>query len=344
MHLFIVRAITYGLILSGSSAIASDVAKVGWHVERTLEIGGAGGMDYLTVDPATHLLYVPRSTHTLVIDAASGKTVGDIPGQKIAHGVALVPKLNRGFITDGGGSGSITVFDLRTNAVLGVLQAQRDADGIIYDAGTDHILVSAGDSDSLLTFKPDIDPQRGKIDPPIALGGAPEFLAADGAGKVFVNLEDKDLVAVVDLKTREVVARWSVSPGGAPVGMALDHEHQTLIIGCRKPQKMILMSAENGKVLSELPIGSGVDATTVFGLEAFASSGDGTLSVARRSADGKYQLAQSLKTAQGAKTLGLDPSAGKLYLPTAEFEPLEAGATGRPKPKPGTFKILVVSR
>ena len=342
MHRLLVGTIVCGLSLS--SSLASDVAKSAWQVERTLEVGGVGGMDYLTVDAATHRLYVPRSTHTLVIDADSGKTVGDIQGQKIAHGVALVPKLHRGFITDGGGSGSITVFDLKTNAVLGVLQALPDADGIIYDAGTDHILVSAGDSNSLMTFKPDIDPRSGRIDPPIALGGAPEFLAADGAGKVFVNLEDKDVVAVVDLKTRSVVARWSVSPGGAPVGMALDREHKTLIVGCRKPQRMIVMSAENGKVVSDLPIGSGVDATTVIGTEAFASSGDGTLAIVRRSAEGKYELAQSLKTAQGAKTLSADAGTGKIYLPTADFEAPKAGATGRPKAKPGTFKILVVSR
>jgi len=301
-------------------------------------------MDYLTVDPATHRLYVPRSTHTLVLDANSGATIADIPGQKIAHGVAIVPKLNRGFITDGGGAGSITIFDLKTNAVLGVLTAQPDADGIIYDAGSDRILVSAGDSNSLITFKPDIDAKSGTIESPIPLGGAPEFLAADGAGKVFVNLEDKDTVAVVDLKSRKVVARWPVAPGGAPVGMAIDREHHTLIIGCRKPQKMIVMSAESGKVMSDLPIGAGVDATGVFGSEAFASSGDGTLAVAKRSADGTFELAQSVKTGFGAKTLGIDSSTGKVYLPTSDYEEPKPGATGRPKAKPGTFKILVVSR
>lgn len=189
-------------------------AQSSWHLEKTLPIGGIGGMDYLTVDSATGRLYVPRSTHTLVIDAASGKTLGDIPGQKTAHGVALVPRLHRGFITDGGGPGTVTVFDLKSNDVLGVIAALPDADGIIYDAGTDRILVSAGDSNSLITFKPDIDPKSGKIEAPIALGGAPEFLAADGAGKVFVNLEDKDTVAVVDLNARKVIAQWPVSPGG----------------------------------------------------------------------------------------------------------------------------------
>ena len=329
-------------MLAAALAVGPAAAQ-SWHVERTIQVGGAGGMDYLTVDPATHRLYVPRSTHTLVIDAASGRTLGDIPGQKAAHGVALVPKLNRGFITDGGGEGSITIFDLKSFAVLGVLQAVPDADGIVYDAGTDQILISAGDSQSLVTFKPEIDPKSGKIDPPIALDGAPEFLAADGAGKVFVNLEDKDVVAVVDLKTRAVAARWPVAPGGKPVGMALDAANHALVIGCRKPQKMIVMSTADGKVLSDLPIGMGVDATAVYGPEAFASTGEGTLAIARAGGQG-YELAQTLKTARGAKTLGVDISNGKIYLPTADFDEPAAGSTGRPKAKPGTFKILVVSR
>jgi hypothetical protein len=300
-------------------------------------------MDYVTVDSATGRLYVPRSTHTMVIDAVSGQTLGDIPGQKIAHGVALVPKLNRGFITDGGGGGSVTIFDLKTNAVLGVIAAVPDADGIIYDPGSDRILVSAGDSNCLITFKPDIDPKAGKIEPPIQLGGAPEFLAADGAGKAYVNLEDKDNVAVVDLKARTVTAHWPVAPGGRPVGMALDREHHALIIGCRKPQKMIVMSTEDGKVLGDLPIGMGVDATRVQGT-AFASCGDGTLAVVSRSPAGTYSVVQSVTTARGAKTMDIDTKTHRIYLPTADFEDQKPGATGRPVAKPGTFKILVVSR
>jgi DNA-binding beta-propeller fold protein YncE len=314
-----------------------------WHVEKTLQVGGAGGMDYITVDSATGRLYVPRSTHTLVIDAASGKTLGDIPGQKIAHGVALVPKLHRGFITDGGGGGTVTIFDLKTNVVLGVITAVPDADGIIYDPGSDRILVSAGDSNCLVTFKPDIDPKTGKIEPPIQLGGAPEFLAADGAGKAYVNLEDKDNVAVVDLKTRTVTAHWPVAPGGRPVGLALDREHHELIIGCRKPQKMIVMSTEEGQVLADLPIGAGVDATRAAGAEAFASSGDGTLAIASRSSAGKYAV-QSITTARGAKTMDIDTRTHTIYLPTADFEDPKPGAAGRPVAKPGTFKILVLTR
>jgi DNA-binding beta-propeller fold protein YncE len=257
------------------------------------------------------------------------------------HGVALVPRLNRGFITDGGGNGSIVVFDLKTNAILGTITAQPDADGIIYDPGSDRILVSAGDSNSLITFKPDIDPKAGKIEDPIPLGGAPEFLAADGAGKVYINLEDKNNVAVVDLKSRKVIAHWPVAPGGAPVGLAIDTKHHRLIIGCRKPQKMVVMSTESGKVIADLPIGAGVDAAAIDSDKYFASAGDGTLAVVGISSPGKYDVVQTVKTLVGAKTMGIDESTHKIYLPTADFV---AGASGRPVAKPGTFKIIVVSQ
>src|SRR5437764_156272 len=174
-----------------------------WAVENTFHVGGAGGMDYITVDAQNQRLYVPRSTHTMVIDADSGKTIADIPGQKHNHGVALAPEVGRGFITDG--EGSVVIFDLKTNAVLGTVKAQPDADGIIYDKASGLVLVVSGDNGVLMTLKPDVDPKTGSLDPDIALGGKPEFLAADAAGKVYINLEDKNQVAVVDLKTRKVL-------------------------------------------------------------------------------------------------------------------------------------------
>ncbi len=260
--------------------------------------------------------------------------------QKIAHGVAIVPRLNRGFITDGGGAGTVVVFDLKTYSVLGKLAAAPDADGIIYDPGTDRILISAGDSNALLTFKADIDPRSGKIDPPIALEGAPEFLAADGQGKVYVNLENKDVVAVVDLNTRKVIARWPVAPRGAPVGMSLDPKQHRLFVGCRKPQQLVAMNAETGKVEGAIPIGAGVDATAFYDGQAFASCRDGSLAAADFKGT-KLQLDQTVKTPEGAKTLAVDAPNRRIYLPTSEFEP---GTTGRPKAKPGTFMIVVVER
>jgi DNA-binding beta-propeller fold protein YncE len=194
-----------------------------------------------------------------------------------------------------------------------------------------------------MSFKPDIDPTSGKVDAPIALGGAPEFLATDGKGKIYINLEDKNEVAVVDFKAGKVIARWPVAPGGAPVGMAIDTKTRRLFIGCRKPQKLIVMSADNGKVLSDLPIGAGVDATKVDAGHAFASCRDGSLAVASETSPGKFEIVQTVKTPQGARTMGVDPTTHRIYLPTAEFEEPKPGATGRPAMKPGTFMIVVVA-
>src|ERR1700687_49930 len=246
------------LIAVVSFALSARVAaQSNWAVEKTFHVGGEGGMDYVTLDAKNRRLYVPRSTHTMVIDADSGKTIADIPGQKHNHGVALVPEAGRGFISDG--SGAVVIFDLKTNAVLGTLAAHPDADGIIFDKASGLVLDVSGDCGILMTIKPDVDPKTGSIDAPIELGGKPEFLAADGAGKVYVNLEDKDQVAVVDLKERKVLAHWPVAPGGTPVGLAIDPEKHRLFIGCRKPQKMLVMSTDDGRVVADLPIAAGVD-------------------------------------------------------------------------------------
>lgn len=313
-----------------------------WAVENTFHVGGDGGMDYITLDAQNHLLYVPRSTHTMVIDANSGKTIADIPGQKHNHGVALVPEAGRGFITDG--EGSVVIFDLKTNAVLGTLKARPDADGIIYDKATGLVLVSCGDEGVLVTIKADVDPKKGSIDAPIDLGGKPEFLASDGAGKAYVNLEDKDQIAVVDLKARKVLAHWPVAPGGAPVGLAIDIARHRLFVGCRKPQKMIVMSTDDGKVIADLAIGAGVDATKFDGQRAFASCRDGKMSIVGENASRKFEIVQTVATAVGAKTMDVDPAAHKAYLPTFEFEEQKPGASGRPEAKPGSFMIVVVGR
>ena len=318
------------------------LAQTDWAVVNTFHIGGDGGWDYVTADPENHRLYVPRSTHTMVIDTESGKTIADMPGQKRNHGVALVPSAGRGFITDGGGDGAVVIFDLKTNQILGSLKAQPDADGIIYDQASGLVLFVSGDGGVLLSVKPDVDPKNGKIDPPIDLGGSPEFLASDGKGKVYVNLENKNQVAVVDIKARKVLAHWPVAPGGSPVGMSMDTKTRRLFIGCRNPQKLIVMSADDGKVLADLPISAGVDATKFGGNQAFASCRDGKLFVAGEISPGKFEIVQTVETPQGARTMDVDREAHKVYLPTAEFG--EPGANGRPAPKPRTFMIVVVGR
>jgi hypothetical protein len=339
--LMLIRNLFSWLLIAAASFTLSarDVAQREWAVEKTFHVGGEGGFDYITADAKSHRLYVPRSTHTMVIDADSGATIADITGQKHNHGVAVAPELARGFISDG--AGSIFIFDLKTNAVLGTVTAKDDADGIVYDKSTGLVLVSCGDAGVLITLKADADPKAAVIDAPIELGGKPEYLAADGSGKVYVNLEDKDQVAVVDLKARKVLAHWPVAPGGTPVGLAIDTEKHRLFIGCRKPQKMLVMSTEDGKILGDLPIAAGVDATRWDGHQAFASTREGKLSVAEEK-DGKWETVQTVTTGVGTRTMDIDREAQKIYLPTAEFEEAKPGT--RPTVKPGTFMIVVVAR
>jgi len=336
-----------GMVLSALifvfvAGVSLAFAQPDWAVVKTFHIGGEGSWDYLTVDSHTHRLFVPRTTHTMVIDANSGKVLADIPGQKNAHGVAIAPAAGRGFISDGGGAGQVVVFDLKTYAILGKIATVPDSDGIIFDPTSGLVLLDSGDKGVLISFRPDFDLTKGRFETPIDLGGAPEFLAADENGRVYVNLMDKNVVAVVDLKTRKVIARWPVAPGGAPVGMSIDRKNRRLIIGCRNPQKLIVMNTENGKVLSDLPIGETVDATKLDGDELLASCRDGTLAVASQRS-GKYEIVQTVKTLRGASTMGLDPQEHRVYLPTAEFEPSKTDSKGRPVIKPGTFMVLVVA-
>lgn len=324
------------------AASVPAMAQAKWDVIRTMHIGGEGGWDYLTVYQQNQHLFVTRSTHTQVIDGQTGKLLGDIPGQIRSHGTAIVPAVNRGFITDGGGKGQIVVFDLNSYKVLGKIPALPDADGIIYDRGTNQVLAVSGDEGKLMIFKPDVDPNTGQVNS-IELGGKPEFLAADGQGKAFINLEDKGLVAEVDLKEMKVLARWPVAPGGQPVGMSLDRKDHLLFIGCRNPQKMIVMSTDDGKVVADLPIGAGVDATKFAHGQAFASCRDGSLTVASQK-DGKWQVEQVVETHDGARTMGIDSRTNTIYLPTADSEPQAPGTKGRPKMKPDSFMIVVVGK
>jgi len=312
-----------------------------YHVSQTFHVGGEGAWDYLTVDSEHKLLFVPRSTHTMVLDANTGKTIADIPGQKRNHGVAIAPGAGRGFITDGEDA-SVTVFDLKNYAALGKVKTAEDSDGVIFDPASGKVLVVCGDAGVMIPISPDLDLATGAADAAVQLGGKPEFLAADGKGKAYVNLVDKDQVAVVDTKSMTVINKWPTAPGGSPVGMSMDTTRRRLFIGCRKPQKLIVMDADSGKVLADFRIGAGVDATK-FGGDIFASCRDGTLAVARETASGKFNIVQTVHTPLGARTMGIDSTTDTLYLPTAEFEPASAGQS-RPRPKPGTFMIVVVNR
>ena len=330
-----------GFFLGLAASAAPSGGSSPYYLADTYHVGGAGGWDYLTVDSDHKLLYVPRSTHTMVLNSDTGAVMADIVGQKRNHGVALVPSAGRGFISDGEDA-SITIFDLKSNHVIGKIKAREDADGIIYDRSTNRVLVVCGDAGVLIPIDPGVDPKSGIAEPAIELGGKPEFLAVDGEGKAYVNMEDQDKVAVVDLKAGKVVSYWPTAPGGAPVGMAIDSRHRRLFIGCRKPQKLLVMDCDNGKVIADLPIGRGVDAVAFDDGDALASCGDGTLTVVGESAPGQFKIVETLVTAPGARTAGLDPKTHTLYLPTAEMEP--STGNGRPRPKPDSFMVIKVPR
>jgi DNA-binding beta-propeller fold protein YncE len=321
-------------------ARADDTAKTQYAVQKTLPIGGDERWDYALFDPSTQHVFVTRVTHTQEIDPATGKVVHDITGQKHSHGTAVAPALNRGFITDGDDN-SIVIFDLKTGEVLGNAAAGEDADGIVFDAGTNKVLAGCGDAQKLAVLSADADPKAAKADL-VHLGGKPEFIAADGAGKAYVNINSKNEVAVVDLKTLAVTAHWPTGTGTKPTGLAIDPKVHRLFVGCRN-QKMIVMSTDDGHVIAELAIGRVNDACQFDAGtgEAFASCGDGTLTVADETSPGKFNVT-SVQTKQGARTMALDPATHTIYLPTAEFGPPVDGGK-RPAPKPGTFMIVVVS-
>ena len=330
----VLMSLSAGALLAGAEPVGS------YAVAKTLKVGGPGSWDYVTVDAQNQRLYVTRTTHTQVLAAETGTVLADIAGQKRAHGVALVPKVGRGFISDGQ-DGSVSIFDLKSNEILGKIAAAADADGIIYDPASDRVLVSCGDANVLVGIRPDIDPKSGKAEQ-VQLGGKPEFLAADGAGKVFVNLVDKAVVVVVDAKSMKVLERWPVAPAAQPVGLAVDPAKHHLFVGCRS-RNLVVLSTTDGHILANLPIGASNDACAFDPAsgDIFASCGDGTLAIARETSPEKFEIVQTLETRRGAKTMGLDPGTHTAYLPAVEYQEGAAAAGQRPAAKPDSFMILI---
>ncbi|MDE2291756.1 MAG: hypothetical protein KGL53_06705, partial [Elusimicrobia bacterium] len=236
----------------------------------------------------------------------------------------------------------VEVFDLKTNAVLGKVRTAPGSDDIRYDPASGKVLVVAGDARALVAFDPAVDLKHAEAAPPLALGGVPEGLAVDGKGWAYVNLVDKDRVAVVDTRKMTVFARWPVTPGGKPVGLAVDPETHRLFIGCRKPARLVVLQTETGKRLADFPLGKGNDAAVFDDGKAYASCGDGSLTVVGEKG-GRLSLMQTLRTARGARTLGIESRTHRLYLPAADFG-RKRNKRGWPVPVAGTFRVLVVGR
>jgi len=310
---------------------------------QTWALGGAGRWDYATCSADGSRLYVTRSSHTQVIDTATGQLAADIPATPSCHGIALAPAVSRGFISS---AATVVVFSLQTNQVLGVIPAAADADCIITDPVSNHVLVFCGDAHVAVPIAVDLDPVHGHADQPIALGGDPEFAVSDGAGHVYANIKDTGEVVAINTTTWAIDHRFPIGMGANPTGMAMDHATRLLFIGCRNRQ-LVVMNADTGLILKRIPIGSGVDATAVHAGRAFASCGDGTLTVVAEVAPGALSILPVVTTQPGARTMAINPVSGAIYLPTSDFAPPDAASDAnphpRPTPLPGTFRILVLT-
>jgi YVTN family beta-propeller protein len=333
------------LLLPGTVLNAQNSKPSGYHLLQKITLGGEGGWDYLTLDHQAHRLYISRSTHVMVVDINSGKVIGDIPDTKGVHGIALVPDVGKGF-TSNGRDNAVTIFDLQTLKVLGQVPVGKNPDAIIYDAASKRVFTFNGGSQDATA----IDVKSGTVAGTVALGGRPEFAAADEQGHIFVNLEDKSQVVKFDSGKLSVEARWPLAPGEEPTGMALDRKHSRLFIGCAN-KLMAVMDAGNGKVLTTLPIGDGVDATAFdpeTGLAFSSNGGDGTLTIVHEDSPEKFSVRENVATQKGARTMTLDSKTHQVFLVSADFGPPPAPTAERPHPRPsivpGSFVLLVMGR
>jgi len=314
----------------------------GYKMLQKFPISGAGTWDYITYDVASNRLFVSHQTQVDVIDAASGKAVGSIQQTPGVHGIALVPEAGKGFISAGQGN-TVVVFDLKTLATVGHVPTGTKPDAIVYDEGSRRVLVSNGDSKDLTV----IDPFLGRSTGPIALGGAPEDIAGDGKGIVWVNLEDKNETLMVDPKAMGVKQRFQPQGCEEPSALAMDRATRRLFIGCAN-KVLAILDADSGKTIQIIPIGEHVDAGFFDDKNklSFSSTGDGHITVVHEDSPDKFTLVATVDTQRGAKTMAYDAAHDRIYLPTAEGLPLNAtGPSAKGKQWPfGQFEVLVVGR
>ncbi len=336
-------ALTIALLAAGLSGLYAQAP--GYHILDSLTLGGEGGWDYLLVDTSAERLYVSRGMRLQVVDLTKLSLIGEVPNTPGIHGVALVPSLTKAYTSNGRDS-SATIFDMRTLKAMSVLKIQgRNPDAIVFDPLSNRVFTMNGGSDNTTA----IDVSSDSIAGVIALQGKPEFAVTDGTGRIFVNLEDKSIVAEIDTRTLQVVRTWSISPGEEPSGLAMDRKNGRLFSGCAN-QLMVISDAKAGKVIATVPIGRGVDATA-FDPEthlAFSSNGEGTLSVISEDSPGKFRVLENAVTRPGARTLALDEKTHRIYTVTARFGPAPAPTPDRPHARPaiipGSQTLYVIGR
>lgn len=329
------------LILSPGifTAMHAHAAASGYHLVKTIPVAGNEGWDYIAVDSDARRVYVSHSSHVVVLDADTYAEVGNIPDTPGVHGIAIVPELGRGFVSNGRAN-TVTVFDTKTLKTLSTVKAGTNPDAIIYDAGTRRVFTMNGNSKDTTA----INVADGSVAGTLALGGKPEFAVADGKGSIFVNIEDTSELVQFDPQNLKVLHRWPLAPCKEPSGMAADLKTRRLFLGCDN-KMMAVINADTGKIIATPAIGEGVDANA-FDPDsnlAFASNGEGTLTVVHEDSPDKFTVVENVPTKKSARTMALDLKTHNIFLPAAEFEAPAAGER-RGKMKPGSFVVLVVSQ
>ncbi len=328
-------------VFTGAFLLATSAAPgaSGYKVVKTVPISGEGGWDYVTVDSDARRVYVSHGTQVVVLDADSYEVVGSIPDTQGVHGIAIASDLGRGF-TSNGRTNAATIFDLKTLKTIGTVNTGANPDAIVYDSGTKRVFTLNGRSKDATA----INAADGTVAGTLVLGGKPEFAVADGKGSIYVNIEDTSELVQFDPQKLTVTHRWPQKPCQEASGLAIDRKNRRLFSGCDN-KMMAVMDADSGRVVATPPIGEGVDAN---GFDpatqlAFASNGDGTLTVVHEDSPDKFTVVENVPTKKSARTMALDLKTHNIFLPAADFDPPAPGER-RGKMKPGSFVLLVLGK
>jgi DNA-binding beta-propeller fold protein YncE len=334
-----VLAVAASLLLA-DRVQAAPPGPSGYHVVKTIPLGGAGKWDYCVVDAAARRVYVSHGTHVVVLDADSDAVVGDIPDTSGVHGIALAPDLGRGF-TSNGRVNTVTIFDLKTlKTITTVKVGGLNPDAIYYDGGSKRVFAFNGRSANATV----ISAADSKVLGMIPIGGKPEFAVGDDQGHVYVNVEDKSQLLEIDAQKLSVLHRWPLAGCKEPSGLAIDQKNRRLFSVCGN-KKMMIVDAGTGKVVATPAIGEDPDAA---GFDpdtqlVFSSNGEsGDLTVIHQDAADKYTMVENVPTKKYARTMAIDLKTHNIFLPIADFE--EAKGEEDPPMKPNTFGVLLVSK